>query len=199
MITNRKVKKSMEYHIENLSHFYFDKGIQMGDDIQRALSKCDIVILCKTHFSIEFTPWSISDPRIDDNISGYIFWNPITDVINIQYSLHLPFSAANNKAYSRCLKWYLYKWNENRTKAYQKMGVCFIYPGADGTEILLQAKFKASSHRSKNRIRKFLLQLNDIIEAERDTIISILLGSPPVEFRNEIFEEIINIISEMKT
>ena len=187
----------MDSQIKKISHFYAGRGTQMGDDIQRALSKCGIVILDKTPLYIEFTPWITGNSRIDDNLKGRIFWNPVNDAVKVHYSLHLPFSANSSAAFSRCLKWYLYKWNENRPEAFKKTGISFIYPGTDNTEILLQAKCKVSLQQIDKKIRSFLLQMNDIMESEGDTIISILSGAPPVEFKNEIFEEIFYILSEM--
>ena len=187
----------MDYQIKELSHFYADKGLQMRDGIQRVLAKCEIVILNETPTYIEFTPWTISDSRINDNLSGCIFWNPVTDNISIQYSLHLSFSATQTAEYSRCLKWYVYKWNESRSEALKKSGISFLYPGTDGTEILLQAKRKVSLKQREKRIRMCLIQMNDIMESEVDTILSILSGSPPVKLKNEIYREIFNILSEM--
>lgn len=187
----------MDYKIEKLSHFYANKGSQMRDDIQRILSKYEIVMLNKTPTSIEFTPWYISDDRINNNVRGCIFWNPVTDIINIQYFLHHQFVKANETDYSRCLRWYLYKWNESRSEALKKIGISFLYPGTDATEIVLQAKSKVSVNQREKRIRMSLLQMNDIMESEGDMIISILLGTPPVKFKNEIYREIFNILSEM--
>ena len=187
----------MDYKIEKLSHFYANKGSQMGDDIQRILSKYEIAVLNKTPTFIEFIPWNISDARSNNNIKGCIFWNSVTDIINIQYFLQHPFAKDNEADYSRCLKWYLYKWNESRSEGLKKLGISFLYPGTNTTEIVLQAKSKVSVSQREKRIRVSLLQMNDIMESEGDIILSILSGSPPVKFKNEIYREIFNILSEM--
>lgn len=190
-------KESMDYQIKKLSQFYADKGSQIGESIQCALLKCGIDIIKETPLSIEFTPWTICDPRIDDNICGRVLWNPLNDFLNIQYSLHLPFSTNENTAFSRCLKWYLYKWNERRSEALKKLEINFLYPGADNAEILLLAKCKVSLHQIDRKIRMYLLQMNSIMEMEHDMIISILSGDPPAELKDEIFREVYYIISEM--
>lgn len=187
----------MDYQIKKLSRFYANKGSKMGNCIQRILSKCEIDMQNKTSLSIEFTPWTISNSRISNNISGCIYWNPVNDIINIQYSLQYPSARTNAADYSRCLKWYLYKWNESRSDALKKIGISFIYPGTDGTDIVLQAKSKVSFNQSEKRIRRSLLEMNDIMESEGETILSIMSGSPPVEFKNEIYREIFNMLSEI--
>lgn len=197
LVANMKKKEIMDYQVKKLSCFYANKGAQMGDAIQRVLSKCEIVMQNKTPLSIEFTPWTISNSRINNNISGCIFWNPVTDIIDIQYSVHYPFGRTGEMAYSRCLKWYLYKWNESRSDALKKIGISFIYPGKDGTDIVLQSKSKVSFNQSEKRIRMSLMQMNDIMESEGDTIVSILSGLLPVKFKREIYGEIFTLLSEM--
>ena len=187
----------MDNQIRTLSHFYADKGAQMGDSIQKALLKYEVEIINKTPLSIEFIPWAVGNSMLDKSIRGFILWNPFSDIIIIQNYLHLSHSAKENTTFSRCLKWYLYKWNESRSYAIKKLGATFLYPAADNSEVLLQVKCKASLHQINKRIRMSLLQMNDIIESEGETLISILSGTPPVEFKKEIFEEIFYILSEM--
>lgn len=184
----------MKYKIKELSKSYSDKGDAMGKAIQSLLKGYELPIIHFSPTSIQFIPWPVNNSQITKDLDGFVFWNPMTSLVEIQYVLHQAVSVS----YKRCLKWHFMKLNEQYLKEFRKTNVHFIYPVENSTDVILQAQCNISENNIEKKIRMLLLQLNDIIEEEGDTIISILAGNPPDKFKKEMLEEIAMILSEMK-
>lgn len=186
----------MGHKINHISRILYAKGNEMGQDINSILVKNKIEIISKSPMTISFIPYSVNNPKVDANIRGKILWNPINDCIIVQYILCMPFTEFTEE-YSRCLKYYLTKWNESRSCMLRRVKLYFIYPGVTNREIILQASSKISKVTQKKKIRMLLFQLHDTMQEESEIIISILERNPPSEFKDAITEEIYILLSEL--
>lgn len=186
----------MDKRLKKITNQYFEKGVEMKRIIKNTLVKNNIEVLTESPTSIHFIPWPIRTADLSLKMSGDIYWNPINDLIIIQYHFR-PSYDANIKTYSRCLRWYLLRWNEHRSKAMKSNGLRFIYPGEAKEGITLQASRRINIGNIEKKIRMLLLQLNDTMEEESDAITDILSGNLPTEFKQDILDEIIKTLSEM--
>ena len=186
----------MSYEITSICSIYIEKGKRMGEAIKRVLINNKIEIIYISPTVIKFVPWPVS--KLEDNMAmkGEIFWNPINDFVKIKYRICVP-NAENMESYSRCLRIYLIKWNEDHSKITRSTGLYFIYPEGKSGEIILRAVSRINIENLDKKIKNLLLLLNDTIEEESNNIIDILVGKIPSAFKNEMIEEIAIIQAEI--
>ena len=182
--------------IDNLSKLYAKSGETISNDIQRTLVKYETEILEVTPTSICFLPWSACNSNSCELLRGTILWNPINLDMKIHYNIQLTLQN-NNPSYSHCLKWYLTKWNEQRTKPMTQLSLKFIYPGNTNSEIILQARSKINRGSFDRQIRMLLILFNNIIKKESVMISSIITGNISLKLKQAIFDEITMLLTEI--
>ena len=186
----------MSKRIKDLSRLYAEKGEKISYNIQNTLAKYDIKITEITPTSISFHPWPTCDDNSCEVVRGTIIWNPINRYIDIIYYICLGISF-NYPSYSRCLKWYLSKWNEKRTKPLARLSIKFIYPGDSSSEIILKSRSKIGSLHFEKHIKMLLILFNDIIQKESIVISSIIEGDISSEMKQDIINDINMILAEI--
>ena len=186
----------MKYEINKLASAYSHGLPTVLSMIQSILQKNKIYVCNVTPISIRFIPWSTHNHQMDQCISGLLSWNSVTKTLFISYHVLLPFKGMHD--YLRILKWYLLKWNEEHIRYSRQLSIRFIYPGKNASEIILQASRKTTSASMEKTIRMILLQLNDIIEKEADTILDIIDGDYPNDLKQFILDEVEIVLSELK-
>ena len=164
--------------------------------LQSTLKKNNIKIRSITPVSILFTPWPTGNPQTDQNITGSLSWNPLNRTVTITYHIELPYKTLPGD-YSRVLKWYLLKRNEEHSCCFRHLNTGFLYPGEDGSGITLKGSRKTSAAGIGETVEMILLQLHDILETEAGPITGILSGNPPDSLKQYLLNEIKITLSEL--
>lgn len=186
----------MEYELNRIASLYAEKGKEMSDVIQSVLTRLELQILEKTPVEMSFIPWKTSNPVIDKNACGTISWNPIDDTVMFQYRFQVPY-VNDPQTYSRILKWYVSKWNDENAALRRSIRLTFIYPGSTVTELIIQTNRVTSMNNLGKTVKETLILLYDTIAKECVTIYDILSGNPPYSIKKEVLEVITNLLKEM--
>lgn len=186
----------MNYDINRISSKYAKKGRDELYAIKAFFEKNGISVLEATPTQIRFVPWKADNAVLTKEMYGILTWNPISQMIIIEYHCHVPYQGNINR-YSMILKWYLLKWNESYGNRFHKTVIKFIYPGQKNTDLILQAGCKAARHTLDKRIKMLLLQLHDILDKESVTISAVLEGNCPKNLKWSISDEISQMLTEL--
>lgn len=186
----------MPYEINKISSEYSKKGRAELCLIQAVLIKNGMTVLETTPTYIRFAPWEIQDRIVGKCVSGSLKWNPVNRMASIEYHMDLPYPD-NPDQYSLILKWYLSKWNERHENRFSHTEIRFIYPGQVSSDLVLKACRKMPSANMNSRIKKLLLQMHDIIEAESSLIADIVTGNCPEDLKQDLLAEISGMLSEL--
>ncbi len=165
---------------------------------QSSLSDLGLHIQEMTPTRIIFSPWEIKNVSEEEySLRGEIEWNPLTKDVLIKYIIW-PKSSKRLPSFSRLLRWYLLKWNEEHSDSLQGTVCRFLYPCKSNDQIILQAKSKVHLQVLRKRLRLILLKLDTIFKEEWETINMLLLGKCPEIIRNALMNEITSVLLELE-
>lgn len=185
-------------NIHLISSLFADGGREYLRIIQSLLSDLCIQVQSVAPSKIEFSPWEIRDiSEAGAVLKGEVVWNPVTNDIVIEYKIW-PKRPMMLSTFSRLLRWYLLKWNEEHRESLQGITFRFIYPGSSNDEITLQARSKVHLKSIRKRLRLVLLKSDTILKEEWDIINSLLHGECPALIRTEVMNEIKSVLLELK-
>lgn len=182
--------------IRTISSIYMEHGKLVLSEISSILDKYQISALKTTPAGIDFVPWPLRDPDIKCSLRGSLTYNTIDSYVTIRYVMAFKESRLC-ASYSRFLKWYLLKWNEEHKKILRRKNIVFIYPGNTGSEVILEASQKINIKVLDKTIKDLIFDLDDIINDEVCTINDILKGDFPDSLKKELLREIDITLAEM--
>lgn len=187
----------MKYKLNDLASNFSKEQAEIAYQIQAILQKYNIEIKRVSPVSISFIPWPLQNYSFANQYTiGDLSWNPLSKTIVIQYHFTWPFYKYEN-GYSRVLKWYLSKWNEEKACHDRRFDVRFVYPGNNASEVILYASRRASIDNLGRIIKRILIQTHEIIENEIVIISSIFDGTLSDSLKTELLNEVRIIMKEL--
>ena len=179
----------MKYKLHEITDSYAREQAQISCALQNILKKNNIEIRSITPVSILFTPWPTGSLQIDQNMTGVLSWNPVSRTVTVTYHVALPTKTGSGE-YSRVLRWYLLKRNEEHARFSRHLNAVFSYPGEDGSELVLKGSRKTTAANIEGAVGLILIRLHDILEKEAGFITDILSGNPPASVKQHLLSEI---------